>query len=217
MERKRNRLEGYDYAYNGYYFTTICVDDRKCLLGTIKDEKLVLTEDGEKIKSILLGSPAHYNYLYIDEYAILPNHIHVIYKIESALERITWGNETKVDARCASPTKTTKTSLDFVGTGHTPCPREVRGTRGCASPTNISKIIQAFKSIARKTTGIKWQRSFWDHIIRTEESHLKIKEYIINNPLKWELDAENPESGNKNINKYYQDVTGYIPPERDVL
>lgn len=39
-----------------------------------------------------------------------------------------------------------------------------------------------------------WQSRFYDHIIRKDESLDKIREYIANNPLKWELDRNNPES-----------------------
>jgi putative transposase len=33
-----------------------------------------------------------------------------------------------------------------------------------------------------------WQRSYYDHVIRNDESLLKIRQYIKNNPLKWQLD-----------------------------
>jgi len=39
-----------------------------------------------------------------------------------------------------------------------------------------------------------WQPRFYDHIIRSEESLNEIREYIINNSLKWELDKNNPEN-----------------------
>ena len=64
------------------------------------------------------------------------------------------------------------------------------------APTTISEIICAFKSIRAKqinaienTPGRKrWQRSFYDHVVRTEKEYLQIWTYIDNNPLKWELD-----------------------------
>jgi len=65
----------------------------------------------------------------------------------------------------------------------------------------LSSIVGSFKSITTneyiklvKSKNIPrfdrslWQRSFHDHVIRSEESLLKIQEYIANNPLKWELD-----------------------------
>jgi REP element-mobilizing transposase RayT len=39
-----------------------------------------------------------------------------------------------------------------------------------------------------------WQRSFYDHVIRNEQDLMRIREYIETNPLKWELDHENPNS-----------------------
>mgnify|MGYP000447478429 CR=1 FL=1 len=64
------------------------------------------------------------------------------------------------------------------------------------APTTISEVICAFKSIRAKqinaienTPGRKrWQRSFYDHVVRTEKEYLQIWTYIDNNPLKWELD-----------------------------
>ena len=73
---------------------------------------------------------------------------------------------------------------------------ELVGAGLCSAPTTISEIICAFKSIRAKqinaienTPGRKrWQRSFYDHVVRTEKEYLQIWTYIDNNPLKWELD-----------------------------
>ena len=64
----------------------------------------------------------------------------------------------------------------------------------------LSKIIGYFKmntakqiNILRATPGIPlWQRNYYEHIIRTEDELNRIREYIRNNPLQWELDRENP-------------------------
>jgi len=60
---------------------------------------------------------------------------------------------------------------------------------------SVSDIIRGFKTwSARKINEIQstkgspvWQRSFYDHVIRDERSLEKIREYIVNNPLKWEI------------------------------
>ena len=67
---------------------------------------------------------------------------------------------------------------------------------------SLSAIIQNFKSITtrkinqiRKTPQAKlWQRNYYEHIIRDEKELNKTREYIVNNPLKWELDEENPKN-----------------------
>ena len=64
----------------------------------------------------------------------------------------------------------------------------------------INKIIQYFKTqtakeinLIRNTPGKSlWQRNYYERVIRNEEEIEKIREYIINNPLKWALDEENP-------------------------
>jgi len=64
----------------------------------------------------------------------------------------------------------------------------------------LPKIMGRFKMNTAKrinkilrTTGCPvWQRNYWEHIIRDEHDLNRIQEYIVNNPLQWELDNENP-------------------------
>ncbi|MEA2108804.1 MAG: transposase, partial [Pseudomonadota bacterium] len=73
-------------------------------------------------------------------------------------------------------------------------------------PDTVGRIVQAFKSITTHeyTIGVKqrgwpsypgklWQRNYYEHIIRNENEFTRIREYIVNNPQKWELDRENPD------------------------
>jgi hypothetical protein len=61
-------------------------------------------------------------------------------------------------------------------------------------------LIGAFKTVStkrinemRETPGTRvWQRNYYEHVIRNDESLDPIREYIINSPLQWELDRENP-------------------------
>ncbi len=76
--------------------------------------------------------------------------------------------------------------------------------RGDASA--LSDIVHGFKSWTahQYIVGVRndewepfegklWQRSFYDHVIRSEEDLNRIREYIRNNPLKWAFDTYNPE------------------------
>ena len=73
----------------------------------------------------------------------------------------------------------------------------------------LSQLIGAFKTTSSKLIHIsglnyfQWQKSFYDHIIKEENELQNIREYIKNNPLKWELDRNNP----KNINADGTNVT----------
>ncbi|MDN3512246.1 MAG: hypothetical protein NG784_13220, partial [Candidatus Jettenia sp.] len=71
---------------------------------------------------------------------------------------------------------------------------------------SLGRIVQAFKSVTTHEyiIGVKenswppfpgklWQQNYYEHIVRNEDKLNKIREYIINNPLRWQFDRENPE------------------------
>jgi len=168
--RKSIRLKGYDYSSPGYYYVTICTKKWKKWFGFVESEKIIHNHLGKLIHSIWSGIPNHYENTDLDQYIIMPNHIHGIIVI----------NESD--------------KFNVVGTEH------------CSVPTNksinyglLSKIVKSFKEISKKTIRkqfnnyeFEWQRSFYDHIIRSESSLNNIRKYIINNPIKWEMDKDNP-------------------------
>ncbi|MBQ7986046.1 MAG: transposase [Clostridia bacterium] len=83
-KRKPTRLKDYDYSQNGAYFVTICVKDRKELLGKIVGEglcalpKIVLTPIGQEVKKSIEYVEDKYIGVKVDKYVIMPNHIHLI-------------------------------------------------------------------------------------------------------------------------------------------
>ncbi len=121
---------------------------------------------------------------YWGEYMIMPNHIHGIILILDSVD--------SVGARYASPLQSPQ------------IPRSAR-------PKSLGAIVGSFKSATtkhinqiRKTPGILlWQRNYYEHIIRNKGELNKIREYIINNPLKWELDYDNPIRKKDNEGKEY--------------
>lgn len=76
--RKKIRLNGYDYSDEGLYFITLCVKDRLEILGKIENENIKLTQIGEIIKKYIKGIEQTFNNVIVDEYIIMPNHIHII-------------------------------------------------------------------------------------------------------------------------------------------
>lgn len=77
----------------------------------------------------------------------------------------------------------------------------------------LSKLIQQYKSsVTREVNSLhnsfhfKWHKSFYDHIIRNENTLNNIREYIRNNPLKWELDIENRINIKKHNKDYYKEI-----------
>ncbi len=78
---------------------------------------------------------------------------------------------------------------------------------------SISSIVQNFKaSVTRENNknGVSkkiWQSNFYEHVIRTEKELEKCREYIMNNPLKWQLDRNNLRSEKLKRKDLYIDKT----------
>ena len=76
--RKRIRLQGYDYSEGNMYFITICVKDRLEMLGEIIEDDIKLTKEGNIVKQNINKIEQIYKNTIIDEYVIMPNHIHIL-------------------------------------------------------------------------------------------------------------------------------------------
>jgi len=89
-------------------------------------------------------------------------------------------------------------------------PNHIHGIVVLKKGITLTRVIQAFKSIStheyirgvrgqgwKKFDGTLWQRSFYDHVIRNDQDLSRIQEYIVNNPLQWALDDENPNRKNR--------------------
>ncbi len=187
-QRKLNRLKGYNYSQDGMYFITICVKDKKEYFGCIKNDKMEYDKYGKIILKYWQAIPDYYKNVFLDEWVIMPNRIYGIIIIDNT----TVGTE-----HCSVPT--VGKSMNSVGTEHCSVP-----TVGKSMKVNyglLSKIVKSFKEITLKIMRknynnyeFSWQRSYYDHIIRNEKSLLKIRKYIYYNPVKWELDRNNPEN-----------------------
>jgi putative transposase len=84
-QRKQIRLPRYDYSRPGYYFVTVCIQNRSLLLGKVKDGKMVLSVVGEAVNNWFLKIPETFGNAVLDIYQIMPNHIHGIVVINHLL------------------------------------------------------------------------------------------------------------------------------------
>ena len=88
-QRKHPRLTHYDYSTAGAYFVTICTHQRRCLLSRIVGQGLAhaktqYTPYGKIAQQQLLLLAQRYPTLTLDQYVIMPNHIHAILILEDA-------------------------------------------------------------------------------------------------------------------------------------
>ena len=160
-QRKRLRLESYDYSQPGSYFITICTRERNQeVLGSIepavgaiinRPPRISLTPLGRIVDETIRAIPDHYPGISVDQYIIMPDHVHLIL------------------------------ALRHIG----PDGRQI------AAPTPLSNVIQQMKRITSKQAGISlWQKGFYDHVIRNDEDLANVRQYIRNNPLKWIQDKD---------------------------
>jgi len=181
LRKKRipNRLHGYDYSSPGWYFITICTKNLAKWFGNITNGKMELNQFGQIAGKQWMWLQNQYNYVKLDAFIIMPNHIHGILIIEN--DNIIYGVGTGRGDTIA-------------GTGRDLPIRKKRKIK------SLSELIGAYKTTSSKLihqselSEFSWQRSFYDHIIRNEKSLQNIREYIQNNLLKWEFDKNNPEN-----------------------
>lgn len=86
-KRKQNRLKDYDYSAAGAYFVTVCTRDRanhfwKDVGASIaRPQDIELSEKGKTVDEAIKKIEANYPNLSVDNYVIMPNHIHLIIQI----------------------------------------------------------------------------------------------------------------------------------------
>jgi hypothetical protein len=79
--RQSIRLKGYDYSQPGWYFITICVQNRWCLFGNVIDGEMVLNDAGIMVENEWLKLPLRFSNIKLHEYVVMPNHFHSIIEI----------------------------------------------------------------------------------------------------------------------------------------
>jgi REP element-mobilizing transposase RayT len=89
--RKSIRLDSYDYSFVGCYFITLCTKHKKNLLANYTKQKMILTKIGQITENNITSLPSIFNNINVDEYIIMPNHIHFIIFIRHN-NKVTLGN-----------------------------------------------------------------------------------------------------------------------------
>ncbi|MEJ5264492.1 MAG: hypothetical protein WHT29_04170 [Bacteroidales bacterium] len=79
--RRSIRLKGYDYSQPGGYYVTLVTQNRECLFGDVVDGKMVLNEAGRIVEWIWYDLPNHVANVKLDEFVVMPNHVHGIIMI----------------------------------------------------------------------------------------------------------------------------------------
>jgi len=151
---------------------TICAHKKRCIFGEISEGGMKLNRIGEILHDEWLETFFLRQNIKQDAFIVMPNHFHGILMITGTCRGV---------ARYAPTAPNRKAWAEKV-------------------PGSLPVIIRAFKSAVTKrinknrsnTQEPIWQRNYYEHVIRDEESLNRIREYVVYNPLKWEIDRENP-------------------------
>ena len=153
-----------------------------CIFGEIIDGEMELSQIGKIADRCWLGIPKHFPFVQLNEFVIMPNHVHGIITINKP------DDEGNVDTHAVE-------TQYFASLPTATIPKNKFGPQS----QNLASIIRGFKiGVTKSARSINpkftWQSRFYDHIIRNEKSFYRIAEYIINNPGKWQEDKLNPEN-----------------------
>jgi len=166
---KSTRLDGWDYSSPGHYFITISVRDRINYFGRVMGGTVELSDIGRITKECWKNIPMHFPHVGLDEFVVMPSHVHGIIIINSNINVETQNFASLPNNKFGPQSK------------------------------NLGSIIRGFKIGVKKwatmnNIDFQWQPGFYEHIIRNEKSLRNIRQYITENPAKWEFDLENPDA-----------------------
>jgi putative transposase len=185
-QRRSVRLRGYDYAQTGAYFVTICSYNRESLFGEITEAdhtdgsvgaRHAVPAPNPEMRLNALGLAAeacwaaivgHFSDVILDEYIVMPNHIHGIVVITGA-----------AGTACRAPT-TEQFGRPTTGS----LPTIIRSFK--------SAVTKQINEMPDTSPARVWQRGYYERVIRDERELDRIREYIVLNPAHWAEDKHNP-------------------------
>ena len=192
------RYRGWDYAWNGIYFVTINTHKQSCYFGDIVNGRMEISDMGRIAKKIWQEIPMHFPNVRLEDFVIMPNHIHGLIVIEKEIDDGVYGRDAMVCKDNAGgrdainrvfTDNANKFNLVSIDGG-------ITGDNNPMGKNNLSEIVRWYKGRCsfeiHKLFGSKsfqWQTRFHEHIVKNEKSLEKIRWYIRHNPAKWHDDT----------------------------
>ena len=172
--RQTIRVQSWDYSSNATYFVTLVAHERQHLFGEIIDGAMQINSYGQIVVDEWQRSAAIRQELALDEWVIMPNHLHGIVWVQLA------NAEERARSRAPLPIKTSEHGIRI-------------------APKSLGAFINAFKGAVttrintlRDTRGQPiWQRNYYERIVRNKPELLATQNYIQANAANWAGDAEN--------------------------
>ena len=167
LNRKDSRLKNYDYSRSGIYYVTFCTYERICYLRDGDDANLRYYNQGSLAEAFLNMMSVFNQNVEVLDYVVMPDHIHVLLSL----------NNDEADKRYFEECHDLDITLD----------------RAKVQKDSLSSIIGHFKAsitrhCRRQHLEMKWQKGFYDRVIRTNEELDSIKKYIRENESMWDVE-----------------------------
>lgn len=175
-ERKSPRTKGWDYSQTATYFITICTYNRALFFGKICQQIMGLSQIGLVANWLWQQIPNQFPYVELDEFIVMPNHIHGILTIHDQRDYRNAINHAPMEDSIKQPGGATGWYNPMLSEG------------------NLGKVIRWYKGRCtfeirkRGHHHFQWQGRYWDDIIEDEHSLNRIRQYIHYNPLRWKSD-----------------------------
>lgn len=236
--RSSLRLKGFDYSEPGAYFVTICTENGVSYLGNIVDGITISYPISDIIREIWQEIPEKFQGVDLDAFIIMPNHVHGIIIINRECRDLIRQIHIKDYVEGSEASFINETPINnFIkdnnvglinqarAKNHAPAKSQISKMNQTPNKTKnwnlmqdskrtVGKIIRYFKAKTAKTIhdrffpSFQWQRNYYEHTARSARELNSIREYIINNPIKWALDRENRLSKNFNmdLDNYFKGI-----------
>jgi REP element-mobilizing transposase RayT len=188
--RRSTRLQGYDYTQTGAYFVTICTQHRAPFFHSQAIQDIAAR--------CWLEIPDHFPLVELDEWIVMPNHIHGIIVIaeplnadRAALQR-TGIDPQRTGVQLNVPTVHGNGQHRDHGIHDVSSARDPTNRVSVMSPNRntLAVVVRTYKAavttLCRRANYnyFAWQRNYYEHIIRSEEGLNRIRQYILDNPAK---------------------------------
>jgi REP element-mobilizing transposase RayT len=191
--RQSIRLRGYDYSQPGSYFITLCTQNRECNLGEIINNQMKFTVRGFIIHEFWSKIPDHFPNVELDEFIVMPNHVHGIIVINDNFHE---GGKHQQNHEEGGENNTAGGQKNPAGGENNPEGGETPPLR----KKTLGQVIAYYKYQTTKiinqvddTPGLRmWQRNYYDRIIHHEKILELARQYIFQNPFRWDKDPHHP-------------------------
>ncbi len=156
-QRKQIRLSTHQYSSTAWYFITIKTQDGKMLFGSVQNNEIVLNQTGEIVRQEWSHLETRLAFVKLDEFVIMPNHMHGILKIEGS-------------AQISSTKRPSKL---------------LAGSLGAIIGQFKSRTVKRARRMLDAPDFVIWQRNYYERIIRGDTALCRVRRYIRANPIRW--------------------------------